>query len=312
MGLGSILTMRDLEYTPYSYAHLSSIAGTFLGAPEYMAPEVVQGASIDAHVDIYALGALLFEWLTGLPPFLGADPLSTALLHVQQPAPSLLSLRPDLPFALDLVLARALERRPEQRYPSASHLANAFERAIKVMGKIGKAASPSRQPVPPPQAEGQVASDWSKKQVVPSSMAKTGNLSAIPEQTTGSSKNEEEATDFSARWSTASLATEQTSSTGSLTNDSVMVQDSVPPPQPPIDKGRRKVTALLAIGGGIVVGFLGVGGIDLVRTMMQSQQTQQMPGMPMNGKMPMGQTTPSARPSPTSTPMKMPGSMPMP
>src|SRR6266700_2107446 len=97
VGLGGILTMRGLEQRSHPYAHLASIAGTFLGAPEYIAPEVVQGAPVDARADIYALGAMLFEWLTGTPPFVGADPLRTALLHVQQPVPSLLSFRPDLP-----------------------------------------------------------------------------------------------------------------------------------------------------------------------------------------------------------------------
>jgi serine/threonine-protein kinase len=325
VGLGGILTMRGLEQRPYPYSHLSSIAGTFLGDPEYIAPEVVQGAPVDARADIYALGAMLFEWLTGIPPFLGADPLRTALLHVQQPVPSLLSFRPDLPSTLDLVLQRALERRPEQRYQSASHLANAFERVLKVIEGVGKPASTSMLQFTQPQAPEQVEAARLKMHVATSSMANTGTVSAMPEQMTNSS-NEEEAVDPSVWWSPDSLTALQTPSTGSLTNASTVAKKRVPPSRLPVDKGRRKVTALLAVGGGIAVGFLGVEGINLARTMMQPKQPQQMPGMQMNGNMPMGQMTPTAqskpmqmasptpttKPKPTSTPMTMPGSTPMP
>jgi serine/threonine protein kinase len=339
VGLGSILTMRGLEQNPYPYSYLSSIAGTFLGAPEYIAPEVVQGAPIDARADIYALGALLFEWLTGTPPFLGADPLRTALLRVQQPVPSLLSLRPDLPSALDLVLQRALERRPEQRYQSAGHLANAFERVLKVLEGVGKPAPTSRQQFPQSQTSEQIEAAHLKMHTATSSLANSGTISAISEQMTDS-RNEEKDVDPSAWWSTDALTALQTPSAGSLTNPSIMAKKSTPPSRPAVDKGRRKVTALLVVGGGIAVGFLGVGGINLARTMMQPKQSQQMPGMQMNGNMPMGQMTPTAqskpmqmvsptstttsspmqmasptpttKPKPTSTPMTMPGSTPMP
>ncbi|GHP01144.1 hypothetical protein KSF_111910 [Reticulibacter mediterranei] len=301
VGLGSILSVHNLEPLSQPYRHLASIAGTFLGAPEYIAPEVVQGAPRDARADVYALGALLFEWLTGLPPFLGADPLRTALLHVQQPVPSLLALRPDLPPALDLVLGRALEPHPEQRYQSAGHLANAFERVLVVIEESGRSVSSSIRPIAPPQQKEDMGEyDQFKKTFEPSSMAKSG--SATPEKMMDAAQDEEETDDLFVRWSTASLAHVQTRPSGSLTNSSLMTQKHTAP----VDKGRRRIMRFLAIGGGIAVGFLGVGGIDAARTMMQTRQSQQMPGMQMDGgTMPMDQMTPSQKKT-TATPMSMP------
>jgi hypothetical protein len=72
--------------------------------------------------------------------------------------------------------------------------------------------------------------------------------------------------DLFVRWSTASLVHPQTSSSGSLANSSPMTQKHT---SPPMDKGRRRIMRFLSIGGGIAVGFLGVGGIDVARTMLQ-------------------------------------------
>lgn len=132
-GLVRMLEMRGIEELDYPYAHLYSIAKTFLGAPEYMAPEVVLGAGVDARADIYALGVVLFELLSGRLPFTGNTPVDIALQHVQQPVPSLQTLSPDVPPALDLVVQRALERDPGQRFQSASKLVSAFERVLTVI-----------------------------------------------------------------------------------------------------------------------------------------------------------------------------------
>jgi serine/threonine protein kinase/Rieske Fe-S protein len=125
-GLMHILQMRGIEANNKPYGHLLSIADTFLVAPEYIAPEVVQGQSIDKRSDIYALGVILFELLSGKPPFTGSNPLDVAKMHVEQTAPSLRTLCPDIPVALTSVVNQALDRDPARRFQSVSELAEAF------------------------------------------------------------------------------------------------------------------------------------------------------------------------------------------
>ena len=115
--------------------------GTLLGNPEYASPEQVLGGLIDARSDTYALGVMLFQLLSGRLPFRGANPLETALLRVQQPVPSLRSACPDVPEALDLVVSKALERDPAQRYQRAGDIAAAFERVLTILEAARKGSA---------------------------------------------------------------------------------------------------------------------------------------------------------------------------
>ena len=125
-GLMHMLQVQGVEQNNQPYAHLLSIADTFLAAPEYIAPEVVQGQSIDKRSDIYALGAILFELLSGRPPFTGNNPIDVAKQHVSQSAPSLRSLCPDIPIALASVVNQALDRDPDRRFQHVDELLEAF------------------------------------------------------------------------------------------------------------------------------------------------------------------------------------------
>src|SRR5579859_391745 len=125
-GLLHMLQMRGIVANEQPYAHLLSIANTFLAAPEYIAPEVVQGEEADMRSDMYALGAILFELLSGQPPFTGTNPLEIAQQHVQQAIPSLRKLSPDVPIALESVLNQALAYPPARRFQHASDLVEAF------------------------------------------------------------------------------------------------------------------------------------------------------------------------------------------
>jgi serine/threonine protein kinase/Rieske Fe-S protein len=136
-GLMQIVQRRGLEQNDPPNAHLLSIANTFLGAPEYLAPEVVQGQPIDMRSDIYALGCILFELLSGKPPFSGASSFDIALQHVQQQLPSLRRLSPDIPIALESVINQALARDPSQRFQLVSELAEAFAQVYR--GTMGNA-----------------------------------------------------------------------------------------------------------------------------------------------------------------------------
>src|SRR5450432_2458378 len=136
-GLMHMLQMRGVEQDNRSYGHLLSIADTFLAAPEYIAPEIVQGQYIDKRSDIYALGIILFELLSGKPPFSGQKPLDIAKMHVEQSIPSLRMLYPDIPMAVVSVVNQALDRDPARRFQSASELAEAFaQAAIGASGRM--------------------------------------------------------------------------------------------------------------------------------------------------------------------------------
>lgn len=103
--------------------------GSMLGSPHSMAPEQIRGERLDQRVDVYALGVLLFQVLTGHYPFYAADPRETALLHLQAPAPRPSSFAPVSP-ALDAVVLRCLEKSRERRYANVSELMSALRAAV--------------------------------------------------------------------------------------------------------------------------------------------------------------------------------------
>jgi serine/threonine protein kinase len=137
-GLRQMLQMQGIEDTYGPDTHLLSIGGTFLGSPEYIAPECVMGSTYDARADVYALGAMLFELLSGSPPFTGTDPLEIANKRLHRDVPSLHELCPDFPAAFDLIFYLALEHDPDKRYKHAGEIATAFERVLKVLEGAAK------------------------------------------------------------------------------------------------------------------------------------------------------------------------------
>ena len=104
-------------------------AGLVMGTPTYMAPEQGQGLPLTHATDTYALGVVLFEMLAGQVPFAATTPLAVVLQHIQDPPPSLMGLRTDLPAAVEAVVQRALAKNPAQRFASAGAFAAALEQA---------------------------------------------------------------------------------------------------------------------------------------------------------------------------------------
>lgn len=107
-------------------------ASAVAGSPAYMAPEQARGERrLTTAADIHALGAILFELLTGRAPFVG-DTVPTVIQRViEEPAPSVGSLRPDIPRDLQLICARCLRKSPQERYPSAQALAEDLTKYLK-------------------------------------------------------------------------------------------------------------------------------------------------------------------------------------
>jgi YVTN family beta-propeller protein len=118
--------------------------GAFVGTLDYVAPEQIRGQRVDARADVYALGCVLFELLTGNPPFAARDDkVAKMYAHLQEEPPRLRVLHPELPAELDHVVARALAKEPDERFPSA--------------GDLGRAAAAASAGSPTVEAERSVA-----------------------------------------------------------------------------------------------------------------------------------------------------------
>ena len=103
--------------------------GVAVGTPAYLAPEQINGAATDHRTDLYAVGCLLYELLTGRPPYTGDSPFSVMHQHLAaEPVPPS-RLRPELPPAVDAVIARALHKRREDRFPDAATMRTALTTA---------------------------------------------------------------------------------------------------------------------------------------------------------------------------------------
>jgi hypothetical protein len=94
--------------------------GQFVGTPRYLAPEQVVGEQATPATDLYATGVVLYEMLAGAPPFDAGTPLATAIAHRDDPVPDVRARRPDVPAALAAALARAMAKRPADRFPTAA------------------------------------------------------------------------------------------------------------------------------------------------------------------------------------------------
>jgi serine/threonine protein kinase len=102
--------------------------GTIVGTPSYMSPEQFDTHGVDDRSDIYSLGILLFEMLTGKLPFHAQTPVGVAILHKTEPARAPRTLRPDIPAWLDRIVLRCLEKDPARRFASAAELAGELRR----------------------------------------------------------------------------------------------------------------------------------------------------------------------------------------
>jgi eukaryotic-like serine/threonine-protein kinase len=118
--------------------------GMCVGSPSYLAPERLLGRSGGERSDLYSVGVILYELLTGVKPFRGATSADIARAHVQAPVLPLRTLRPELPEALERVVLKALSKDPERRWSSATEMLSALCAAPERLG----AAVPKQRVAP--------------------------------------------------------------------------------------------------------------------------------------------------------------------
>jgi pSer/pThr/pTyr-binding forkhead associated (FHA) protein/predicted Ser/Thr protein kinase len=125
--------------------------GEFVGTIDYTAPELVLGKKADSRLDVYSLGCLLFECLAGAPPFNKERDVEVLYAHIQDPPPQITAVRGDVPAALDDVIAKAMAKKPEDRYATCSEFIDA---ARAVVGEPPPPPPPpsggGAEPPPPP------------------------------------------------------------------------------------------------------------------------------------------------------------------
>jgi serine/threonine protein kinase len=132
-------------------------SGQFVGTIDYMSPEQIEGRDVDGRTDIYSLGCVLFECLGGATPFRRETDVAVLWAHMREEPPPVTELQPELPGAVDLVLARAVAKDPAHRYPTARELVEelkaALEGAPSAATRIAAPPAISREPTPAEDSE---------------------------------------------------------------------------------------------------------------------------------------------------------------
>ena len=127
---GTRVKLADLGLALPARGSRISRAGTIVGTASYMAPEQAMGKAVDGRADLYALGVLLYEMITGRLPFSGDDPLATISQHLHAPVVPPRVLRPDLPRALETIILRLLAKDPAQRFATAAETSTALRASL--------------------------------------------------------------------------------------------------------------------------------------------------------------------------------------
>ena len=123
--------LSDFGLTKHNESHSAlTPTGQFLGTVDYVAPEQIEGKPVDARADIYSLGCVFYECLTGAAPFMREDDVGTLWAHLQVEPPKVSERRPDVPAAFDEVIATALAKSPDDRYESCRAFVSAVRTAV--------------------------------------------------------------------------------------------------------------------------------------------------------------------------------------
>jgi serine/threonine-protein kinase len=120
-------------------------AGDVVGTIHYVAPEQIEGAQVSARSDVYSLGCLLYHCLSGQVPFARDTDVAVIYAHLSEDPPRLSSVRPELAGGLDSVIAKALDKSPDRRFPSCGDLISAARAVIDAAGPLADTSPPRRE-----------------------------------------------------------------------------------------------------------------------------------------------------------------------
>jgi len=118
--------ISDFGIAKFAQASTRMTQSGIIGTPRYMSPEQARGDEADGRSDLYSMGIILFEMLSGHTPFEATTPLAMAFKHAVEAPPSILKINPNLPEGIDVVIAKALSKQPEDRYNTCAEFTNAF------------------------------------------------------------------------------------------------------------------------------------------------------------------------------------------
>ncbi len=141
--------------------HGMTQTGTVLGTSDYIAPEQAQGQVVDEQSDVYSLGVVLYELLTGEVPFPGENFVAVAMRHINEPPPRVSRLRPDVPPRVDAAIERAMAKRPSDRFRSMDTFAAELEACLaELRGGGGDRTHVLPPPAPPSRHRARRVSPW--------------------------------------------------------------------------------------------------------------------------------------------------------
>jgi serine/threonine protein kinase/Tol biopolymer transport system component len=140
-GKWALLTDFGLARMVESSVQLTK-TGVGVGTPAYMSPEQGQGIKVDARTDIYSLGVVLYEMVTGKVPYEAETPMAVVLKHITAPLPLPREVNPDLPEAVERVILKAMAKAPEDRYQTAGEMVEALEGAVAGVPMVERPPKP--------------------------------------------------------------------------------------------------------------------------------------------------------------------------
>src|SRR5688572_17378083 len=140
-GRNAFLTDFGLTKQTGTQAQLTR-AGDMVGTIHYVAPEQIEGRKVSARSDVYALGCLLYHCLSGQVPFAHETDVAVIYAHLSEEPTKLSTLRRDLPEGLDAVVAKALDKSPDRRFPSCGDMISAARAVLDSAGPLGDTSPP--------------------------------------------------------------------------------------------------------------------------------------------------------------------------